>query len=145
MEKGPITMDNVGLLIRRLRLAKDLTQGALADRAAVSASQISQIETGDSRPSRKTLVRIARALDAPEILLAALQRSVVLHEALAMLGISQTNSKVDPHALADRICEEMAALKKNFYGEDAPAKAGAIADMCRTLTLLLAARAYYCR
>ena len=51
----------VGLKIKTLREARNLSQGELAERAAISQAQISRIENGKYR-SIKALQRIAAAL-----------------------------------------------------------------------------------
>ena len=48
--------------IRKRRLAKGLTQKELAEKADVTESQISQIETGKRKPSFETLLKISEAL-----------------------------------------------------------------------------------
>jgi transcriptional regulator with XRE-family HTH domain len=55
----------LGPRIRALRLKKKLTLQAVAERARVSQSLISQVERGLASPSVNTLRRIAGALDVP--------------------------------------------------------------------------------
>jgi transcriptional regulator with XRE-family HTH domain len=55
----------LGPRIRTLRLEKQLTLQAVAERARVSQSLISQVERGLASPSINTLRRIAGALDVP--------------------------------------------------------------------------------
>jgi transcriptional regulator with XRE-family HTH domain len=55
----------LGPRIRALRLEKELTLQAVAGRARVSQSLISQVERGLASPSVNTLRRIAGALDVP--------------------------------------------------------------------------------
>ncbi len=56
--------EGFGALLRRHRLAASLTQEALAERAAVSATAIAALERGRRRaPRLSTLRQIARALD----------------------------------------------------------------------------------
>jgi transcriptional regulator with XRE-family HTH domain len=50
---------------RAARLAKGLTQVDLSRRVAVSQQQISNIETGRSRPGAGTRIRLARVLGLP--------------------------------------------------------------------------------
>jgi predicted ATPase/transcriptional regulator with XRE-family HTH domain len=55
-----------GDLLRRFRLAADLTQDALAERANISARAISDLERGvKQRPQRETIRLLADALDLP--------------------------------------------------------------------------------
>ena len=53
---------NVGGLIRRERLARQLSLRELARRVGVSASMLSQVETGRARPSVSTIYAIAAEL-----------------------------------------------------------------------------------
>ncbi len=52
-----------GKKIRQLRIAKALSQEALAEAAEVSVDFLSLIERGKTSPSFKTLPRLAKALD----------------------------------------------------------------------------------
>ena len=55
--------------IKRLRLLRRLDQGALADLVGLSATTISQIETGKVAPTREQIVKLAEALGySPEFL-----------------------------------------------------------------------------
>lgn len=58
----PEQPDEVGVRLRSAREAKDLTLRELARRLDLSASALSQIETGKSRPSVKTLYAIVSEL-----------------------------------------------------------------------------------
>ena len=49
--------------LRTLRLARGLTQPALAEKAGIEQSYLSKLENGRSRPSEDVLTRIAQALD----------------------------------------------------------------------------------
>lgn len=60
-EKEPIT---VGQKIRETRIAKGLTQGALAG-GEITRNMMCRIETGSATPSRATLAYIADRLDIP--------------------------------------------------------------------------------
>ena len=56
--------------LRTLRLARGLTQPALAENADIEQSYLSKLENGRSRPSDEVLARLAQALEtAPENLL----------------------------------------------------------------------------
>jgi transcriptional regulator with XRE-family HTH domain len=56
--------------LRTLRLARGLTQPALAAKADIEQSYLSKLENGRSRPSDEVLARLAQALEtAPENLL----------------------------------------------------------------------------
>lgn len=55
--------------LRTLRLARGLTQPALAEKAGIEQSYLSKLENGRSRPSEDVLTRLAQALDVkPETL-----------------------------------------------------------------------------
>ncbi len=56
---------NVAKRIRTLRTQKDLSLRKVADESSISASLLSQIETGRVDPSLNTLRKIAQALDVP--------------------------------------------------------------------------------
>jgi DNA-binding XRE family transcriptional regulator len=56
--------DHVGRKIRDLRSAAGMTQGELAERAGLTQSHVSRIETAEHRPNHFTLVKIAKALNA---------------------------------------------------------------------------------
>jgi hypothetical protein len=63
----------VGELLRRARLARGLTQKAVAATAGVGGPHLSKVEAGREQPGRDLLVRVAEVLglDADELLLAA--------------------------------------------------------------------------
>lgn len=52
----------IGHRIRQHRLAKNLSQEALSERANVTPAHFSHIERGNTKPSLPTLLRIANAL-----------------------------------------------------------------------------------
>jgi transcriptional regulator with XRE-family HTH domain len=55
--------------LRTLRLARGLTQPALAEKADIEQSYLSKLENGRSRPSEEVLARLAQALEVkPEAL-----------------------------------------------------------------------------
>lgn len=49
--------------LRTLRLARGLTQPALAEKAGIEQSYLSKLENGRSKPSEDVLARLAQALD----------------------------------------------------------------------------------
>lgn len=59
---SPAAVPPVGARIRQARLAKGVSLRALAREIGVSASLVSQIETGKSQPSVSTLYAITTAL-----------------------------------------------------------------------------------
>lgn len=60
---------NIGIVIRNLRKQKGLSQKEFGDKCMLSQTALSQIETGFSRPNKKTLDRICQVLEVPEFLL----------------------------------------------------------------------------
>ncbi|MFE7776157.1 helix-turn-helix domain-containing protein [Streptomyces sp. NPDC057445] len=69
----------VGSAVRRRRRALDLTLAAVAERSGLSVPFLSQIENERARPSRRSLDRVAEALEttAAELLAAADSARVV--------------------------------------------------------------------
>lgn len=57
---NPITF---GLAVRRLRVARGMTQGELADMSGVSRTYISALEHGRKNPTLDTQERVAGALE----------------------------------------------------------------------------------
>ncbi|MEU5698724.1 helix-turn-helix domain-containing protein [Streptomyces aurantiacus] len=62
---SPVVVPPVGARIRRARTARGMSLRALAREIGVSASLVSQIETGKSQPSVSTLYAITTALSIP--------------------------------------------------------------------------------
>ena len=62
MEQAQV-MKRMGERLRELRVAADLTQEGLAERAAVDRGYISETEVGDRNPSLWVIYRLAEALD----------------------------------------------------------------------------------
>ncbi len=60
-----------GLLLKQFRLAADLTQEALAERAGMSRRGLQDLERGTRRPRRETVELLATALELPASDLAA--------------------------------------------------------------------------
>jgi transcriptional regulator with XRE-family HTH domain len=61
-------MSDIGILIRRHRERRGLSQTALANICGMVQSSISSIENGDTEPSDENLICIAKALNAPDII-----------------------------------------------------------------------------
>ncbi|MGE4544180.1 MAG: helix-turn-helix domain-containing protein [Pedobacter sp.] len=135
-------MSELGLTIKRVRLSRKISQSALAIAVGVAQPHISEIETGDWAPPRDVLIRIARELQAPEILLEALRHSPILHEVLSMLGVDQRDPS--PHVLIDLIRKELTLLEGDIasQGADPQTRSAGLIEMCRMLTLILAARSH---
>lgn len=61
--KNKASVERFPDLLRKLRTEKGLTQEALADRAELHFTYISQVERGLKSPSLRSLAQIADALD----------------------------------------------------------------------------------
>ena len=58
-----------GAALRERRRLLEMTQAELADKAGINRSHLSLIETGEHRPTKSTMQRLAEALDiSPETL-----------------------------------------------------------------------------
>ena len=62
--RSPVAFPELAPLLTRLRETRGLLARELADRAAVDASTISRIESGERGASRDVIERLAAALDA---------------------------------------------------------------------------------
>ncbi len=60
---------NIGNAIKKLRKQKGMNQSEFGDKCGLSQTALSQIETGFSRPNKKTLEKICSVLEVPEFLL----------------------------------------------------------------------------
>ena len=60
---------NYGRAIRTIRAARQLSQKQLAERACISASYISLVESGSRTPSPDVISTISRVLEVPVFLL----------------------------------------------------------------------------
>ena len=58
-----MNMDSIGKYIREYRVAKGMTQEALAEYADISPSYVSMIERAEKTPALETLIEIANALE----------------------------------------------------------------------------------
>lgn len=62
-------LERFGENLLRIRQARKLSQGSLADGSGIHRTQISLLETGRRQPLFETVVRLAGALDVPVELL----------------------------------------------------------------------------
>jgi transcriptional regulator with XRE-family HTH domain len=60
-----LTVEALGVAIRKQRRDRDLSQEALADRAHLNVGQLGQLERGRGNPTFTTLCRISEALELP--------------------------------------------------------------------------------
>jgi transcriptional regulator with XRE-family HTH domain len=51
--------------VRRIRLKKNLSQKALADKVGISVSYVSMLERGQRSPPLETVEKVAKALSVP--------------------------------------------------------------------------------
>jgi predicted ATPase/class 3 adenylate cyclase len=94
------TMVAFGELLKQYRLAAELTQEALAERAGVSARRIQALEGGESKPQRNTAQRLAAALsltkqDRPRFLAGAAsvpRRRVSSRSSVASADVDSSNA-----------------------------------------------------
>lgn len=91
-----------GILLRRRRVARHLSQLDLALSAAISSRHLSCIETGRSQPSREMVLRLAAALQVP------------IHERNALL-LSAGYAPIYPHAAPNRSELEQMCGDVNFF------------------------------
>lgn len=56
---------NIGIIIKKIRLDKELTLKEVATKANISSSMLSQIEKGGANPSLNTIKAIATVLEVP--------------------------------------------------------------------------------
>jgi len=60
-----VYLEHLGLRLRVLRTARQLTQDQLADRAGLDRTYVSRLEHGQHNLTVLTLARLAHALDVP--------------------------------------------------------------------------------
>lgn len=58
-----MNMDSIGKYVREYRVAKGMTQEALAEAADIAPSYVSMIERAEKTPALETLIDIANALE----------------------------------------------------------------------------------
>jgi transcriptional regulator with XRE-family HTH domain len=60
-----LTPRQIGMKLKRLRLARKLSKYALAKQAGISAAYVAKLEAGGSDPTVGMLQRLAKALGVP--------------------------------------------------------------------------------
>jgi repressor LexA len=78
---------NLGLRIKKFRLALGLTQNELAQKAKISRSYLADVENGRYNPSLNTLENIAEALNVPTDKLIGKSASSIIEARLEELGM----------------------------------------------------------
>ena len=92
--RSHISLDNIGIKIKQLRLRQKKTQQQIADACNISKSLLSKIENGQTSSAIATLSKISNALDVP---LSWLLEDK-LEQDLVLLSASERQSKVgDEH------------------------------------------------
>jgi transcriptional regulator with XRE-family HTH domain/tetratricopeptide (TPR) repeat protein len=125
-QQGAITMalassPSFGARLKRERMARGLTQGALAERAGLSARAVSDLERGVNRaPRKETLRLLAEALQLSPEARARLEDAVVAAVVAAPeRGASMPFADPAPLPLAGR-AQELAQLRRLLRGEGPP-------------------------
>jgi DNA-binding XRE family transcriptional regulator len=59
-----LSLDQIGLKIKQMRIEKNLTQEALGKLVGVQKAQISKLESNSSNASISTIIRVFRAMNA---------------------------------------------------------------------------------
>jgi transcriptional regulator with XRE-family HTH domain len=59
--------ENLAANLKRLRLKKKLSQEALAKKASISISYVSEIERGNRSPALETVDELGKALEIPPL------------------------------------------------------------------------------
>ncbi len=64
-QKNILNHEKIKAILREKRLAKDLTQEAVAERAGLSREHVCSAEGANGKPGITTIQRIARAIGIP--------------------------------------------------------------------------------
>jgi transcriptional regulator with XRE-family HTH domain len=96
MEQTVRTLQDIGPVIRALRQRKKMTGVELGERAGLSQSKISKIETGVTLPTAKEVKNILNILNCPKTIR---QRILVVYELDAAHPGSKYRSNYPQHAL----------------------------------------------
>ena len=112
----------VGVLLRRWRGARGLTQEALALEAGISPRHLSFIETGRAAPGRGVLLRLCETLDLPRR---------VRNELLVAAGLAPAFAETDFDALPS---EGVKALLRRILDQQKPYPA-LVADSAWTIRM----------
>lgn len=83
---------HLGLVVRRVRQSRELTQGQLADRIGLTRTSVTNIERGDQGISVSLLVDLARSMDADPV--------DVLAQALRLKAEADASSMPVPSEIA---------------------------------------------
>jgi SOS-response transcriptional repressor LexA len=89
-----MTQSELGNYLRLLRIKNNFTMTQTAERTGITQGYISQIENGIYTPSAKTLAKLARAYNVPEIHL--LRKAGIVQLSSTATESDSTNLNVDP-------------------------------------------------
>ena len=113
-----IDYKSIGRRIKAARISLDMTQERLAEKVNLSPSHLSNIETGTTKVSLPTLVKLANALDVSVDGLLA--DSVVQSKAVFEQDIQSILSDCDNYEI--RVIADIAAATKKTLRKDAKLK-----------------------
>lgn len=99
----------IGKKFRTARKNKGLTQQQLADCVGVPRTKIAEMETGAGKkePDRNFLIRIAEALETPELLFTYCEECPIRNHVIFALFPELNNIRRDPVAIAARLRTEL--------------------------------------
>ena len=113
-----IDYKSIGKRIKTARIRLDMTQERLAEQVNLSPSHLSNIETGTTKVSLPTIVKLANALDVSVD--ALLADSVVQSKAVFEQDIQSILSDCDSYEI--RVIADIAAATKKTLRKDAKLK-----------------------
>ena len=113
-----IDYKSIGRRIKAARISLDMTQERLAEKVNLSPSHLSNIETGTTKVSLPTIVKLANALDVSVD--ALLADSVVQSKAVFEQDIQSILSDCDSYEI--RVIADIAAATKKTLRKDAKLK-----------------------
>ncbi len=99
--KANIQPETLGQRIRGLRLAKNLSQGELAEHIGLSRSAIAQWETDRTGLHREHLERLAKIFDTTLGFLVSGETSSLKGDELALLRLYRSRAAEDQRALLE--------------------------------------------
>ena len=113
-----IDYKSIGRRIKAARISLDMTQERLVEKVNLSPSHLSNIETGTTKVSLPTIVKLANALDVSVD--ALLADSVVQSKAVFEQDIQSILSDCDSYEI--RVIADIAAATKKTLRKDAKLK-----------------------
>ncbi len=135
---GEVVVEPFGLVLRRHRLARGMTQETLAARAGVSKRTVRALERGVHQPYRDTAGRLALALDLTETDRAALlilARVTQPRPASALYGEGDCVQKARPAAKRAPARGNLVSPLDDYIGLPVIAQAAALLQQGRLVTI----------